>query len=1624
MANTASRAADLVGNDVLASALFGAGTDDLGAQFGGELAMGTLGLGPSDTGTASLSTMRRVMRRATAGLPDEHVDEALHLARSSSGQALPKRHRERLEAAFDHDFDHVRVHVGGQADRASALLEAHAFALGAELFFRSGTYAPGTARGDELLAHELTHVVQHDEGRLPSGGGVSLPTDPHEVEAYANQNVIVRRLARLDQLPEDLQTDVSGSALDSAVSQQPQGLEGLMAGPASDHASTSTAQGGELAAPSRRAATAPTPSDPFQDLFEADDWLYELEDKVDEVDAQVLAAALAQPDPTQLSQAVALARQMARKLGLPGPVPIRLDADAAALTSALGVPGVYSRGEILLDPAIFNVDNPDSVRTLAHEMVHAAQATLGPTPGASLATAEFEAHHLADDLARGAQVDAPVVGLPSTAVATDGPNFDVSSSFEGLRANAESLTDALEGRVGDMRVDDRDLESGDGDAGSNNREWRRGLRATADELGDSPACEALWEAIHNDEPFASQYARVRGTEEWTDLVEMYKSTIKDEEDGAAKQALWESTFSSRGWYNSTKRMWRMIARDAKAEAQFSAEEEEAAAQAEEARAHEPEPVSQPETLDGPDQGAEGADHPLSNLFEAADIDLTAIEVDPATPPTPEWDKARTDDGNRPAYDRVAEQLAHMSTARERAASENSEAGSRFWNTTVGLVGGAAGGFVEGLQSGVVDTLKEKLIFDQIDGFLNRTIGAKAGLSNVQFVSKGLAVYDMITGDPVGEVMENWDGMTESWGSVGSYFDGSAWEHCDGALDYVGVFFAMLADMAQAICDTINFVEDIVSKISTVMWGLGLALIIIGFCLLWWGIGAGIIAAGKKLISVGKFFDKISTALKAVVPPIKLFGTVCNVLASYLVPEELYVERFNAAQEGVSDLASDAGEVVGSTVVEHSIETYQQRRAESEANDPDTTTPESVDTMEGGSEDADQLFSDAADQLEENRQAVEQVHQETEAARQQAESEGSGGNDSDSPSFGERLSSNMQKEFSYVNCLNPFSSASRQAARQEIGDKFRDVGQQARLLRAELGAPLRSDGDNLLQLRQDNDRMIEETQASIESYEQDLAAMRAEVAEAQQHLANLSSEDREAVAEAELAVRGAQLELSLYERQRDQAQRDLRDLRAFNKAFDDSPIAFEQVSERERQAHEREARGQLANTEAERDRLQGELETNETQRQAVQERIDEIESQVQVTAFSGQTDSAVGMQMELSELREQQRTLDGAHEELSQQHRAAEQEVRTSQDEVERFALADDDAGPMAQWYAGVRGRYEATRDNDAHDAPMGDSAEKLAELLGGGVVRLFGTPKDIGDDEGAVQAARAGEGNDRPFEAALNTWDNLGNMLTVGINNTFGSPALNVVLFDDAPIQEMSELDEKFEEAENNIQRFINHYEIAHAAYEAEQAIATQIQVQQELDETVGETADEGVEAMAGPLQEGLTNASQRSAQIHGVDTGDQEPDPEIEARSAEAAAEMNNNSDRISGGSSGGETADAASSTADAQSAADEETDRGKEEGGEASDQQVELMQTLNTGQDLLSNQVDETRAAVQEKTQRDTQTLEGIRSEKSDHLQLAIQHRSEGESAAAEYNSDLAEAAKWADDYKKAREDYGANF
>jgi hypothetical protein len=81
---------------------------------------------------------------------------------ATSGRPLEPALRQDMEQRFGHDFSRVRVHTGAAAAQSTRDVNAHAYTVGTEIVFGARKFAPESREGKNLLAHELTHVVQQE----------------------------------------------------------------------------------------------------------------------------------------------------------------------------------------------------------------------------------------------------------------------------------------------------------------------------------------------------------------------------------------------------------------------------------------------------------------------------------------------------------------------------------------------------------------------------------------------------------------------------------------------------------------------------------------------------------------------------------------------------------------------------------------------------------------------------------------------------------------------------------------------------------------------------------------------------------------------------------------------------------------------------------------------------------------------------------------------------------------------------------------------------------------------------------------------------------------------------------------------------------------------------------------------------------------------------------------------------------------------------------------------------------------------------------------------------------------------------------------------------------------------
>lgn len=106
-----------------------------------------------------------LQRKSANGKTVDDVPPAAQEILRSPGRPLETEVRRDMELRFGHDFSRVRVHTDARAAASAQDVDALAYTVGQSIVFDAGQYAPRTQTGQQLLAHELTHVVQQTQMR-------------------------------------------------------------------------------------------------------------------------------------------------------------------------------------------------------------------------------------------------------------------------------------------------------------------------------------------------------------------------------------------------------------------------------------------------------------------------------------------------------------------------------------------------------------------------------------------------------------------------------------------------------------------------------------------------------------------------------------------------------------------------------------------------------------------------------------------------------------------------------------------------------------------------------------------------------------------------------------------------------------------------------------------------------------------------------------------------------------------------------------------------------------------------------------------------------------------------------------------------------------------------------------------------------------------------------------------------------------------------------------------------------------------------------------------------------------------------------------------------------------------
>lgn len=167
------------------------------------------------------SPAERIRRRAGGGDAGGAVDrdtEQRIQSRRGSGDPLPDDVASDMSAGFGTDLSHVRLHTGPEAAELNNRLQAKAFTVGSDVFLRDPTDLRAGA-GQELLAHELTHVVQQTSSPDVARRYVEA-LSVHEIELW-----------ELNPAGDGMMKAYEGSGKEKSRITRPAGKVDLVAGP-------------------------------------------------------------------------------------------------------------------------------------------------------------------------------------------------------------------------------------------------------------------------------------------------------------------------------------------------------------------------------------------------------------------------------------------------------------------------------------------------------------------------------------------------------------------------------------------------------------------------------------------------------------------------------------------------------------------------------------------------------------------------------------------------------------------------------------------------------------------------------------------------------------------------------------------------------------------------------------------------------------------------------------------------------------------------------------------------------------------------------------------------------------------------------------------------------------------------------------------------------------------------------------------------------------------------------------------------------------------------------------------------------------------------------------------------
>jgi hypothetical protein len=115
---------------------------------------------------ATAASNDELMRKPAAPAAGAPAVAAPLAGTAGGGRPLDAATRNFFAPRFGQSFSDVRIHTDAHAAASAQAVNALAYTIGKSIVFAAGQYAPKTDAGRRLLAHELAHVQQQNDGTL------------------------------------------------------------------------------------------------------------------------------------------------------------------------------------------------------------------------------------------------------------------------------------------------------------------------------------------------------------------------------------------------------------------------------------------------------------------------------------------------------------------------------------------------------------------------------------------------------------------------------------------------------------------------------------------------------------------------------------------------------------------------------------------------------------------------------------------------------------------------------------------------------------------------------------------------------------------------------------------------------------------------------------------------------------------------------------------------------------------------------------------------------------------------------------------------------------------------------------------------------------------------------------------------------------------------------------------------------------------------------------------------------------------------------------------------------------------------------------------------------------------